>query len=89
MPTGPEYSSSAHREAVELMRVLARGLVIDEALAGEIAEIARTAERECLVDEAEALRAIARNHRIRALEAQGYLAALREIYGPVPGDNAR
>lgn len=81
MPADPERRASTYEAALDLVRVLAGDIVSDEALAGEIAAIAYLAEREGRFGEAEATRAIARNHRIRALEAQGYLAALRATYG--------
>lgn len=70
--------------AIELMQVLASGIIEDEVLASEISAIAHIAGRQTRLGEAEALRTIARNHRIRILEAQGWLAALRVEYGAGP-----
>lgn len=66
--------------ALDLMRVLSAGILADEALAEEIARIADDGSTDDL-DAGDALRPLARNHRIRALEGRARLAGITEAYG--------
>ncbi len=70
-------------EAFELMRVLFSGIVADEARAMEVARIADEADRRGRHGEAEALRVVARHHRIRSLEARAHIAMLDDAFGPL------
>lgn len=70
-------------DLLALMRALTEGAVKDEAMAHEAALVAEACQSEGPVDVAQAMWRIARNHRIRAMELRGQLAALCERYGEV------
>jgi hypothetical protein len=70
-------------EAQMLMRALFRGIVADETMAGEAVHIADEAEGRGQYGEAEALRAVSRNHRIRVLETRAHIAMLQAEFGPL------
>lgn len=65
---------------LELMRSMARGAVADEVFADEFADEAAQADRMGDADKAANMRDLARRHRIKALEANGRLAAMRLRY---------
>lgn len=67
-------------EMLDLMRVLANGLVGEEALAEVCAREAAQREAWGERDAADVLREVARMHRVKALELDGQLAALRAEY---------
>ena len=69
------------REAtLDLIRAIIVGIAADEALADEAARVARMCDDEGVSASANAMRAIARNHRIRVMEARGRLAVLTAPY---------
>jgi hypothetical protein len=68
-------------QALTVMRALVSGIVADQAIAAELACIAYRADRNGRHDEAEALRVVCRNHRIRILEARAHIAALEAEFG--------
>lgn len=70
------------REALELMRVLYGRVTLHEALATQGMRKAGCAERQGLHNEAEALRALSRAHRIRVLEDRAHIGLLELQFGP-------
>lgn len=74
-------ASQVEVAALELMRRLMTEVLADEALAREIADAAEAVERDGCFGEAEALRVMARHHRIRGLEARSQFVSLYEAYG--------
>jgi hypothetical protein len=71
-------------QALTLIRALVGGVVSDEVIAAELSRIACEADRNGRHGEAEALRAVCRNHRIRILEARAHIAMLEAEFGPLP-----
>lgn len=65
---------------LELMRLMANSLVAEEAFAVEFAEEASLAERLGETDTSAIMRDISRRHRVKALELDGRLAAMRLQY---------
>jgi hypothetical protein len=72
-----------HEAALELMCILASCIETEEACADQLGAIA--AKASALGDDliAKGLAAVARNHRVRALELQGELAAVSMAYGGI------
>lgn len=72
-----------HEAALELMCILASGIETEEACADQLGTI--SAEASALGDDliAKGLAAVARSHRVRALELQGELAAVSMTYGGI------
>lgn len=66
--------------ALKPMLGLTNEMLAEEALALAIAQTAADVERDGCFDEAEALRVVARNHRICALEGRAQFAGLYEAY---------
>lgn len=71
---------NVHEQVLKLMQVLVRDGTTYETSAAEIALAADIFEQNGSFGEAEAMRVVARNHRIRVLEAQAQIAALRCQY---------
>jgi hypothetical protein len=71
---------------VRLMQVLVRDGTTYEKSAGEIAGLADIFDQNGSFGEAEAMRVVARNYRIRILEVQGRIAALRHQYADLYED---
>jgi hypothetical protein len=78
--------STVRKEAIRLMQALAREGTTYETSAGEISKVADSIEQNGGFGEAEAMRVLARNYRIRVLEVQGQIAALRHQYASLYGD---
>ncbi|MBP2506269.1 MULTISPECIES: hypothetical protein [Methylobacterium] len=68
---------------LDLMRLMANGIAAEEAFAAEFADEAAQAERMGDSDTAEIMRDLARRHRVKALELDGHLAALRLQYAMI------
>lgn len=64
------------QELVELLRMLARGIEADEAMARDLSEIALLIEQQGRGADPERLRRLARHHTVKAMELRGRLAAL-------------
>lgn len=73
-------ASTVRAAARALMRQLTNEMLADEALASAIAQTADEVERDGCFGEAEVLRVVARNHRIRALQGQAQFAGLYGVY---------
>jgi hypothetical protein len=71
-------------QALTLIRALVGGIVADEVTVAELARIAYAEDRNGRHGDAEALRAVCRNHRIRILEARAHIAMLEAEFGPLP-----
>lgn len=77
-------------EMLDVMRVMANGIVGDEAMAAKFAEHANEMEDAGHLGAAEVMRSRARTHRVKALELGGRLAVLQaeytmRFYGPEVG----
>ncbi|MCJ2136837.1 hypothetical protein MKK69_22760 [Methylobacterium sp. J-026] len=73
-------ASTVRTAALELMRRLTNEMLADEALASAVAQTAAEVERDGCFGEAEVLRVVAHNHRIRALDGQAQFAGLFAAY---------
>jgi hypothetical protein len=73
-------------QVMRLMQVLVSDGTSYERSAGEIARIADIFEQNGSFGEAEAMRVLARNYRIRVLEVQGQIAGLRHRYADLYED---
>ncbi|MGH1574949.1 hypothetical protein ACRAWG_35330 [Methylobacterium sp. P31] len=73
-------------KVMRLMQVLVSDGTSYERSAVEIARIADIFDQNGSFGEAEALRVLARNYRIRVLEMQGQIAALRHQYADLYED---
>ena len=78
--------STVRKEAIKLMQALVREGTTYETSAGEISKVADSFEQNGSFGEAEAMRVLARNYRIRVLEVQGQIAALRHQTASLYGD---
>ena len=74
--------SKIPRDVLELIRVLYGRIATHEALAAQDVCKAYGADQDGHHDEAEALRTLARNHRIRALEVGAHIRLLEMGFGP-------
>ncbi|TXM91967.1 hypothetical protein [Methylobacterium sp. WL116] len=72
-----------HEAVLQLMCILASGIETEEASADQLGAIA--AKASALGDDliAKGLAAVARNHRVRALELQSELAAVSMTHGGI------
>lgn len=86
----PDFLTAQHsrvRETlVRLMQVLVREGTTYEKSAVDITRIADIFDQNGSFGEAEAMRALARNYRIRVLEVQGQIAALRHQHADLYKD---
>lgn len=73
-------------EMLELMRLMANGAMGDEQLACEFASEASECEAARDAGTAEIMRHLSRRHRIRSLELDAQLAAMRVRYTTLFGD---
>ena len=65
---------------LELMRMMANSIIAEEAFAVEFADEAEEAERLSDSETAAIMRDLSRRHRVKALEQDGRLAAMRLRY---------
>jgi hypothetical protein len=73
-------------QVMRLMQALVRDGTTYDTSAGETARMADIFERNGCFGEAEAMRVVARNYRIRVLDVQGQIAALRHQYASLYKD---
>lgn len=87
-PTDPLISQLliVREKVMKLMQALVNDGTTYERSAGEIARIADIFEQNDSFCEAEAMRVLARDYRIRVLEVQGQIAALRYQYSDLYED---
>ena len=78
--------SIVRQQVLRLMQALVSHGITYETSAGEIASIADIFEESGSFGEAEAMRVVARNYRIRALELQGQIAALQRQHADLYED---
>ena len=74
--------SNMPRDVLKLIRALYGLLATHEALAAQDVRKANDIEREGRYGEAEVLRALARNHRIRVLEVRAHIGLFEMGFGP-------
>jgi hypothetical protein len=82
----PAQLSIVREQVLKLMQALVSHGITYETSAGEIASIADIFEESGSFGEAEAMRVVARNYRIRVLELQGQIAALQHQHADLYGD---
>lgn len=70
-------------EALELLRIYANAIMAEQITADHYSGLAKMLEEAGDAGAAVAVSAIARYHRINALELQGKFAALSERYGSI------
>jgi hypothetical protein len=82
VPVGSPTGSDMPRDVLDLMRALYGRIVSHEAQAAQAARKADAFERDGRYGEAELLRVLARNHRIRAMEVRAHIGLIEMGFGP-------